>query len=162
VAGPPRGWTLGECFDFFGARPANLRWGWSARNEATATVIVTLWTDQLCRLPDGRIAYDVRARDDLEWWRRRPGNRERLRNLRWAEAHCGGCFRAVVVSCERTDAFVRRIVGRYPDPALVMQLVDLAETGEFRAESVAPPAWPLDLPACPTDAAHPSLDAPCG
>jgi len=141
---------LGECFDVFGACPVNLRWGWSARNEATATVIVTLWTDQLCRLADGRIAYDVRARDDLDWWRRRPGNRERLANLRWAAAHCGGRFRAVIVTCKRTDAFVRRIIGRYPDPALVMQLVELHDTGEFRAESVVPPAWPISLPSCET------------
>ena len=143
------GWTLGECFDHFGARPRNLRWGWSARNEATGTVIVTMWTDQLCRRPDGTIVYDVRARDDLEWWRRRPGNRERLADLRWAEAHCGGRFRAVIVTCERTEAFIRRIVRRHVDPALVMRLTDLAETGEFRAESVVAPSLPLHLPPCP-------------
>ncbi len=143
------GWTLGESFDFFGARPANLRWGWSARNEATATVVVTLWTDQLCRKPDGTIVYDVRSRDDLEWWRRRPGNRERLANLRWAEAHCGGRFRGVIVTCEATDAFIRKIVRRYPEPGLVMRLVELHDTGEFRAESVTPPAVPLHLPPCP-------------
>ena len=142
------GWTLGECFDQFGARPANLRWGWSARNEATGIVVVTMWTDQLCRRTDGAIVYDVRARDDLEWWRRRPGNRERLANLRWAERHCGGHFRAVIVTCEVTDAYVRKIVRRHVDPALVMRLTDLAETGEFSAESVVPPAAPLDVCPC--------------
>lgn len=142
------GWTLGECFDHFGARPANLRWGWSARNEATGTVILTLWTDQLCRQPDGTIVYDVRARDDLEWWRRRPGNRERFANLRWAQAHTEGRFHAVIVTCDNTKARVRSIVRRYPEPALMMRLVALHDTGEFRAESVVAPALPLDLPLC--------------
>ena len=142
------GWTLGECFDHFGARPANLRWGWSARNEATGTVVVTMWTDQLCQTADGTIVYDVRARDDLEWWRRRPGNRERLRNLRWAQMHCDGRFRAVIVTCERTDAYIRKIVRRHVDPTLVMRLTELHDTGEFRAESIVPPAAPLAIPLC--------------
>ena len=148
VGGPPRGWTLTECFAWFGTRPANIRWGWSARDEATGIVVLTLWTDQLCVAADGTIVYDVRARDDLEWWRRRPGNRERLANLRWARDHADGRFRAVVVTCERTDAYVRRITGRYPEPALVMRLTDLTDAGEFRAEGVVPPAWPLALPRC--------------
>jgi hypothetical protein len=142
-------WTLTECFNYFGTRPANIRCGWSARNEATGTVVLTLWTDQLCTAADGRIVYDVRARHDLEWWRRRPGNRERLANLRWAEAHTDGRFRAVIVACLATDAFVRKIVRRYPEPTLVMRLTALHDTGEFRAESVTPPAIPLDLTSCP-------------
>lgn len=65
----------------------------------------------------------------------RPGNGERLENLKWARDHCDGLFRVVITVAKDEKAHPREIAECYPRD-LLMRLVDLDEaTGEFRAIS---------------------------
>lgn len=126
---------LSECFSYFGAKGKNPRWSWSARSEDGRIVVITLWKDRLS-LGGGVVLYnDIGI--DTRAWVNRPGNRERLENLRWARDHCDGYFRAVVVVAEDPDVQPRRIVDCYPQPNWNMRLVELNDqTGEFRAVHV--------------------------
>src|SRR5215213_6882171 len=49
-------WTHTAAFAHFGTKPRNVQWSWSARNEATKTVVVTLWQDEFVK-KDGRLTY---------------------------------------------------------------------------------------------------------
>ncbi len=129
--------SLAGAFADFGARAANPRWGWAAMSEDGKTIVLTLWADTIRR--DGEsVIYDVRARGDLDAWRDRHGNRDRLRKLIQARDHCKGLFRAVHVEAVDTKSGTRRTRKRYEaDDRLVMHLIDLDETtGEFLARSV--------------------------
>jgi len=77
------------------------------------------------------------ATDRPPEWTNKPGNRERLENLRWAMDHCGGLFRVVMVKAKNTEADPREIAECFPRDALVMKVTDLNEaTGTFRAVAV--------------------------
>jgi hypothetical protein len=41
----PRNWTHTQAFAYFGTKPKNVQWSWSARNATTKIVVVTLWQD---------------------------------------------------------------------------------------------------------------------
>ena len=127
---------LSECFAHFGAKGANPRWSWSARSEDGTVVVITLWKDRLS-FDGGAIVYDDMGIDTGAWVDR-PGNRERIENLKWARDNCDGYFRAVVTVAEDISAQPRRIADCYPQPRWNMRLVDLNEsTGEFRAVHVS-------------------------
>lgn len=127
-------WTLSASFRSFGAESTNPRWSWSARSADGKTVVLTLWRD-LVRVQGKSASYDTFGRG-LEQWTDRPGNRERLENLKWARDHCGGLFRVVITVAKDANAHPREIAECYPHDML-MRLVDLDEaTGEFRATSV--------------------------
>lgn len=71
---------------------------------------------------------------DTEAWRDRPGNRERIDNLKWARDHCSGYFRSVISVAENEDRQPRQIKECFPKPEYNMRLVALNEhTGEFLA-----------------------------
>ena len=126
-----------EAFAFFGAKCANQRWSWSARSPDGKTVVLTLWQDRLDPA-NGNLVYHehVRAISTGEWIKR-PGNRERLENLKWAKEHCDGLFRVVIAVAEDVEASPRAIKECFPHEKLVMKILELDEnTGEFHAISL--------------------------
>lgn len=126
-------WALGECFGYFGASGANPRWSWSARSADGSTVVITLWKDRIS-FRDGVVTYeDVKI--DTEAWRDRPGNRERIENLKWARDHCGGFFKTVITIAVDEKSQPRQIRECFPKPEYNMRLLSLNETtGEFLAQ----------------------------
>jgi hypothetical protein len=130
-------WTHAGAFAYFKAKGTNPRWSWSARSEDGKTVVLTLWQDEFGRGAGKQVSYHARVREDATEWIKRPGNRERLENLKWAKEHCDGLFRVVVGIAEDVNARPRAIKECFPHKNLVMCIVDLnEETGEFHAISV--------------------------
>jgi hypothetical protein len=128
---------LRDAFAHFGTRAHNPRWSWSARSDDKKTVVLTIWTDRLGNLKQRPLIYDNHG-DNVWSWTKKPGNRERIDLLKWARDHCDGRFCVVFVVARDEHESPRRIKDRYPEPNLVMRLIDLDEdTGEFRAESVS-------------------------
>jgi len=129
-----KNWNLSECFQKFGATGANSRWSWSARSPDGAVVVLTLWKDQI-EVQGKTAIYDTFGKN-LDKWVDKPGNRERLENLKWARDHCDGLFRVVITTAKDVSANPRAISECYPHD-MQMRLYDLNEdTGEFRATSV--------------------------
>jgi hypothetical protein len=91
--------TLSESFAFFGASGANSRWSWSARSEDGKTVVITLWSDRLT-YRGSEVTYDD-VHVDTRAWKDRPGNKERIENLKWARDNCDGLFKAVITDGPR-------------------------------------------------------------
>ncbi|MFP3945251.1 MAG: hypothetical protein ACLFWF_15245 [Alphaproteobacteria bacterium] len=131
-----RKWTRTAAFQYFGAKPRNIRWSWSARNEADNLVVLVLWEDRFTR-EDGVLTYDERLERANVDWTRFPGNSERIKNLEWAREYCNGIFHVIIAKAKDENAGIRRVVECQPDDNLRMRIVDLnEETGEFRAVSV--------------------------
>jgi len=121
--------TLTAAFAHFGTYPLNPRWAWSAVSPDEKTVAVTIWEDEVG--PDGAVNFFDHP--TLETWRYRPGNKDRIRNLKVARDKCGGLFHVVMVKAADPKAEPRQIANRYPAD-FMMRLVDLdEETGEFSA-----------------------------
>jgi len=70
----------------FGAVLRNPQWSWSART-ANGAVVLTLWRDEF-NYQTRPASYDLRGHPRLPEWSNRPGNRERIENLKWARDHC--------------------------------------------------------------------------
>jgi hypothetical protein len=131
-------WTHAACFAFFGTTPANPRWSWSARNSDTKTVVLTLWQDEFEGVGKGQMVYQPRPRIPEKDWAKRPGNRERLENLKWARENCEGLFRVIIAKAKDVNGNPREIEECFPQEKLLMRITRLdEESGEFRAESVA-------------------------
>jgi len=127
---------LAEAFRQAGVTAKNQRWSWSARSSDGKTVVMTLWKD-LIDYKTKPITYSTFDRENLSLWIDRPGNRERLENLKWARDHCDGLFRVVVTVAKDTEAEPREIEDAHYQRRMIMKLVDLKEnTGEFRAVNV--------------------------
>lgn len=128
--------TLSEAFASFGVKGANPRWSWSARSDDGKTVVLALWQDEFEFVKgEKKMIYHGKVSGDAESLQR-PGNRERLENLKWAKENCGGIFHVVVVIAKDTQAEVKEIEECFPKPGLRMIITVLDEdTGEFRAES---------------------------
>lgn len=95
------------CFGHFGTKPRNVQWSWSARNEGTKTVVVTLWQDEFEWTPDGRRVY---ARGPIwEHSRVSPGHNELMANMRWALDHCDGWVKVIVAIAKDPTAAPRSI-----------------------------------------------------
>ncbi len=126
-----------EAYASLGAELKNERWSWSGHSADEATVVVTLWQDKI-RPVEGGIRYDIFDDPDLESWRTKRGNRERIRDLVLARDRCDGLFRVVVGRVNETgDAMLEGSLYE-ARPDLTMRLIDLDEkTGEFSAESEA-------------------------
>jgi hypothetical protein len=94
-----------------------------------------MWQDEF-RTVDGVTFYQPRSREDFDWGGR-PGNQERIENLKWALENCDGRVRAVIAMAKDVKARVRAIGRCFPHPKLVMKIIDFNEvTGEFCAVSV--------------------------
>ena len=129
--------TLREAFAYFdGAKARNQRWSWSARSPDSRTVVLTLWEHDIqdCGTTS---RVDMFGQAQRRQWPNRLGNKERIENLAHARDHCGGLFRVVTIVAKDRSAPKRRIAKCWPEPELVMKLIELDDTtGEFRAESV--------------------------
>ena len=126
--------TKTAAFSHFGAKATNVRWGWSARSDDGATVVLTVWDDEF-DVDDPSAVLDVFGHKALAHWTHAKGNRDRIRNLLWARENCGGLFRLIVAAAKDVEAIPRSALGFRPHPR-VMRLTDLDEqTGEFRAIS---------------------------
>ncbi len=125
-----------ESYAALGAVLKNERWAWSGHSEDENTVVVTLWDDKLRHVPGG-VRYDIFDDPDLEAWRTKRGNRERIRDLVLARDRCDGLFRVVMGRANAGgDAMLEGSVYEAA-PDITMRLIDLDETtGEFSAESV--------------------------
>ncbi len=124
-----------EAYAALGAVLKNERWAWSGHSEDENTVVVTLWDDKLRHVPGG-VRYDIFDDPDLESWRTKRGNRERIRDLVLARDRCHGLFR--VVMGRANDGGDAMLEGSLYEaaPDITMRLIDLDETtGEFSAES---------------------------
>lgn len=123
-----------EAYAALGAALKNERWAWSGHGEDGATVVLTLWADKLREVPGG-VRYDLFDAPDLDAWRTKRGNRERIRDLQLARDHADGLFKVVIGRAnEAGDAMTEGSV--YEPSDIVMRLIDLDEaTGEFSAES---------------------------
>ncbi len=124
-----------EAYAALGAVLKNERWAWSGHGEDGTTVVVTLWADKLREVPGGGVRYDLFDAPDLDAWRSKRGNRERIRDLVLARDHANGLFKVVIGRAnEAGDAMAEGSV--YEASDVVMRLIDLDETtGEFSAES---------------------------
>ena len=124
---------LAAAFKKAGVVAKNPRWSWSARSEDGKVVVMTLWKD-LIDYKAKPISYSTFSRENLSVWIDRPGNRERLENLKWARDHCEGLFRVVITTAKDTNADTREIEDAHYQARMIMKLVELNEqTGEFRA-----------------------------
>lgn len=121
------------CFAHFGTKPKNVNWSWSARNEETKTVAVTLWQDEFAWSPDGRRVYERGP----AWERSHtsPGHNELMENLRWALGHCDGWVKVIIAIAKDVNARPRSIRECSPTKMQV-KVTHLNEgTGEFSLEA---------------------------
>lgn len=122
--------THTSAFAHFGTVPRNVQWSWSARNDVTKTVVVTLWQDEFTR-KDGKTIYE---RPPLHRQvRSRHGYPEMMDNLAWAQDHCDGLLRVIVAIAKDPTASPRSIKECFPhDMIMRLSHVDF-DTGAFTA-----------------------------
>lgn len=127
-------WTREAWFEHFGAVCKNPRWSWSARSPDGKTVVMTMWEDEI--VWDGlKATYQSRVRIRTD---KRPGEIERLDNLKWARDYCDGRVRVVRMTARDEKADPRNIATCYPDDDLIMRVTELDEMkGTFRAEGAS-------------------------
>jgi hypothetical protein len=127
--------SLAGCFTHFGAVCANRRFSTSAITQDGQTVVIAIWEDEVQRHGD-RITYQSRYRRALKG-KSRGAESELMANLKWAQNHCAGLVRVVILTAEDVTAEPRKIRYCYADDSLVMRIMDLdCRTRTFRAESV--------------------------
>ncbi|ESZ05409.1 MULTISPECIES: hypothetical protein [unclassified Mesorhizobium] len=124
-------YTHTECFEHFGTAPRNTYWSWSARNENTKTVAVTLWQHEF--VWKGKQPSFERPSLDLEQ-KVRPGHNELMTNLRWAIDHANGEVQVIIAIAKDKMAQPKTIKECFPSK-MVMRVTALDEgTGAFRLE----------------------------
>jgi hypothetical protein len=124
--------SLAKSFAKFNVNLKNPRQSWSARSNDGTTVVITLWRPGLKGKPFRYVSHS--GTDSEITWTDTFGNRERLENLIWAEEHCGGCFRAVVIVPKDETAGKWEIAKSWPIES-VMRITSLnRKNGEFNAE----------------------------
>jgi hypothetical protein len=99
-------------FAHFGITLKNDRWSWSGRSP-DGKVVLTIWRDEIDnKSKPPRCNFFGHPR--LSQWRNRPGNHERIENLKWAREHCDGLFGLVLVSAVDLNAEPRKVAEAYP------------------------------------------------
>ena len=126
--------THTAAFAHYGTKPSNIRNSWSAVNEETGTVVVTLWQDEFEGRPPHLVydhpGYDPNDPDS------RPGYAEMMRHLQWALEHCDGLVRTIVAIPEQGPDG-KRIGDCTPRDNLLMSIAHLdTAIGAFRLEQV--------------------------
>ena len=130
-----RRWTFRDAFAEFGAKATNPRQTWSARNDRDKIVVLSLWEDGFDPAPGSK--YSSFDQPSLPHWQNSRGNKDRIKNLKFAREHCDGLFRVVVVTAKDRDVIPRSALKLYQHPTRIMRLTKLnEETGEFSAVSV--------------------------
>ncbi|MER9225791.1 hypothetical protein NKI39_09050 [Mesorhizobium sp. M0664] len=129
----PKKYTHTAAFAHFGTAPVNVQWSWSARNEGTKTVAVTLWQDEFKKSPGGRLVYE---RGPI--WadsKTSRGHYELMENLRWALDHCDGWVKVIIAVAKDKNAKPRSIKECAPTKMQV-KVMQLDEgSGEFSLEA---------------------------
>lgn len=127
---------LEKAFDHFKAKRANKRWSWSGLNMETKTVVLTLWEDEISDLNKLPVVYSNRGKN-VHLWADKLGNKERIKYLKWARAHCNSQFKVIITIARDPKKRPKTIKKCYPAQNLVMRLTYFNEvTGDFCAESV--------------------------
>jgi hypothetical protein len=127
---------LAKAFATFGAAGKNPRWSWSARSSDDQTVVMTFWKDAF-DYSSSPISYSTFGSPRLHIWKDKPGNRERIENLKWARDRCDGLMKVVIIEAKDLNVDKREIAESYAQRRMVMKLVELnEETGEFSAVNV--------------------------
>jgi hypothetical protein len=125
-----------KAFEALGVTLKNDRWSWSGRTPDGKTVVLQLWKDRL-NYKTKPISYNDFDDPTLPTWINRPGNKDRIEDLKWARAHCEGTFRVVIGVAKDIHANPRETIEAYHRGDLIMKIVEFnEETGEFRAEMV--------------------------
>ncbi len=123
-----------KAYAHFGVILKNEQWSWSGR-AADRRVVLSIWKEQIdysAKPPRVDLLGDAR----LSIWQSKPGNRERIENLKWARDHQYGIFHVVIVTAVDYAAEPRVILEAYPTK-LTMRLIDFDEnSGEFSAQVV--------------------------
>lgn len=99
-------------FEHFGTTPRNAQWSWSARNEATKTVVVTLWQDEFRREND-RLIYS-RPHGAALALASSLGHREMIDNLTWARDNCDGALKVIIAHAKDRTSIPRSIAECHP------------------------------------------------
>ena len=123
-------------FARFGVALHNERWSWSGKSSDGKTVVLQLWKDRL-NYKTKPISYSDFKDPSLPEWRDRPGNKERIENLKWAKEHCDGRFHVVIGVAKDVNAHPRETLEAFAQPNLIMKITEFDEaTGEFNAQQV--------------------------
>lgn len=118
--------THTEAFAAFKVKPTNFRWSWAGISEDGKTVVLTFWAVDFSA-PQGM--YTGSCRVD-----HRPGSREWLECLRWAQAHCGGYF-GVILAVAKDEKAGKRSIGKCCATTLWMKITSIdEEAGIFTAK----------------------------
>ena len=139
--------THTAAFEHFGTHPTNVQWSWSAKSDQSShphatkdgkIVVVTLWSDQ----------FSNREYKWSEYLPSKPGYRELMKNLSWAQAHCEGRFSVIMATPKPAKnrvaplprerrSFSQRAIQDCAPSRLVIKLKHLdTEKGEFIAVPV--------------------------
>jgi hypothetical protein len=115
----------------FGAKLKNHQWSWSAI-APNGDVILTLWQDQF-NFKTEPPSYSTPSHDVMSW-KDRPGNKERIENIKHALARNGGRIRVVIARAVDPAVDPRTILEAFPRTKMVFRIREFnEETGEFRA-----------------------------
>jgi hypothetical protein len=126
-------WTHTAAFAYFGTKPRNVQWSWSARSDDGKTVVVTLWQDEFKR-QGNKMVY---ARPgNLEEPDTRPGHVEMMQNMQWAIDHLDGRVNVITAIAKDKNAKPRSIAECAPTKmrARVVHLDHASGAFTFEAE----------------------------
>jgi hypothetical protein len=128
-------WSKTTAFTEVGVAGANGRWNWSGRSKNGTTVALTFWQDLFRK--GQPLRYIDEGWSDDEAIVKSLGNRERIENIKWALAHCGGVVGVVIATAKNMKAKPRE--GKDWEPKTwKMHITSFNEaTGEYCAEMVA-------------------------
>ena len=103
--------TLTQAYlDAGGYTLRNARWSWSARRSDPPGVALTAWEDETDQSVEPWIYRPSQKK--LALWIGKLGNQERIENIRFGLARCGGCFDIVWIKVRNPDQEPRRILSR--------------------------------------------------
>ena len=123
-----------KAYAHFGVVLKNEQWSWSGR-AADGRVVLSIWKEQI-DYKSKPPRYNLFGDSRLPIWRSKPGNHERIENLKWTRDGQGGVFQVVIITAVDITAEPRKIAEAYPTK-LTMRLIDLDESsGEFSAQVV--------------------------
>ena len=108
--------THTAAFAAFGTTPRNVNWSWSARNENTKTVVVTLWQDEFVYRATASGKKEARYAATRVWdaARKSNGMKEMFDNLQWALDNCDGVVRVIIAIAKDISARPRSIAECFP------------------------------------------------
>jgi len=121
--------THTAAFAFFGTKPRNVQWSWSARNEDTKVVAVTLWRHEFSKEGNTQVYERGPA---LPHVKSRPGHTELMSNLRYALEECDGFVKVIIAVAKDPKADPKKIDRCSPTNMKVRVASLDEESGAFR------------------------------